>query len=129
MANNKGRGHKAAKKNYYNSYNPEAQRKARLERHLKDHPNDDQALKAKKSLKARGPKPSKEKIGWVNRFETLDGAFVDTKKDSGHLYDNLRGQKDAKDRAKMAAHCRKAERQHQHELAFGKTIGKGKKQK
>jgi len=126
MANNKGRGQKAAKKNYYNSYNPEAQRKIRLERHLKNHPNDDQAKAAKKNPQARGPKPSKEVLGWVDRFETVDGMFIDSKKDQGHLYADLRGKKDAKDRSWMASVIRKAERQRQHELNFGKKAGKQK---
>lgn len=118
MANNKGRGQKAAKKNYYSSYSYEKNRKRKLERLLKQQPENEQIKKALKNIHHRGPKPSKENLGWVDRTETLAGFHSQKKNESDALYSDLGGPKDARDRAKMAAHVRKVERMRQHELTY-----------
>lgn len=76
MAGNKGRSSSASHKAYYGRYDYTAQRKKRLARHLKNHPNDAQAVEAHKSPSTRGPRPG-QKLGWVDRkaagFEGVNG--------------------------------------------------------
>jgi hypothetical protein len=54
----------AANTRYFSGYNAEKQRKARLERHLKKHPNDAQAKKAKPTYRRKKPET---KLGWLTR--------------------------------------------------------------
>ncbi|MDX1532687.1 MAG: hypothetical protein R3230_00615 [Nitrosopumilaceae archaeon] len=54
----------AANTRYFNAYNPEKQRKARLARHLKRHPNDAQANKASTKNRRKAPL---NKLGWLTR--------------------------------------------------------------
>jgi hypothetical protein len=118
MASQKGRSQKASKKAQYISYNYEKNKAAKLQRHMKSHPEDDQSKTALKNIKYTGTCASKDSLGWINRFETLQGYVSDKKGDQGHLYADISGAKDARDRAKMAAHIRKVERKHQHDLHF-----------
>lgn|SRR5690554_1584185 len=118
MAGNKGRGQKAAKKSYYSSYNYEKNRKKKLERLLKEQPNNEQIKAALKNIHHRGPRPSGDKLGWINRNETLSGFVSDKKQDKAHIYADVSGKKDAAITAWMAAHVRKVERQRQHELNY-----------
>lgn len=117
MASTKGRGQKASKKAHYAAYNYEKNRAAKLTRVLERQPNDAQVMAALANIHYRGVQPSKDKLGWINRFETLNG-FISDKKDKGHLYADVTGPHDAKQRAKMAAHVRKVERKHQHDMNF-----------
>lgn len=118
MAGTKGRNHKAAKKNYYSSYNYEKNRKKRLERLLKKQPNNEQIKAALKNIHHRGPRPSINKLGWINREETLSGSVSHKKQDTSHIYANVVTKKDAATAAWVAAHVRKVERQRQHELNY-----------
>lgn len=125
MAGNKGRAGKA-KKQFYASYDYEGNRKKRLTRHLARQPNDEQAQKALKNIHHRGPRPSTNKIGWINRMETIEGFVADKKQDTALLYDNLNGPQDAFQRAKMAKHVRDVERRHRHEVEFNSKKAKKK---
>lgn len=118
MAGTKGRGQKASKKAHYASYNYEKNRAKKLTKLVEENPNDAQLMAALRNIHYRGPQPSKDKLGWINRFETLSGYVSDKKNDKGHLYEDVTGQYDAKQRAKMAAHVRKVERKHQHDMNF-----------
>jgi|AntRauTorcE11897_2_1112592.scaffolds.fasta_scaffold00424_27 hypothetical protein len=51
-------------KRYYAGYDPVKQREMRLKRHMKKHPNDGQAEKAKPVFRRRKPLT---KGGWLNR--------------------------------------------------------------
>ena len=124
MAGNKGRSQKAAKKNYYNSYNYEKNRTLRLKRHLNKHPEDVQAQRALGNIHHKGPRPSNDKLGWVDRSETINGFTSDKKDDANHIYYDVSGPHSARQIAQMAAHIRKVERQHRHEMQFGKKAGK-----
>lgn len=53
-----------AQKRYFASYNPEKQREKRLQRHLKNHPNDAQASNGSRG--SRRVKPQ-NKGGWLTR--------------------------------------------------------------
>jgi len=117
MSNQKGRDGKAQKQ-YYASYNYEANRKKRLNRHLARQPNDEQAKKALKNIHHRGPRKSENRLGWINRFETIEGFVTEKKDDKGFLYENIGGPKDAFQRAWMAKHVRDVNRRHRHEIEF-----------
>lgn len=118
MAGNKGRGQKAAKKQYYSSYNYEKNRKLRLERHLSKHPEDVQAKAALKNIHHRGPRPSTSKMGWVDRTMTIQGGYTEKKDDYSLVFANVGGPAEAKALAQMAAHVRKVERMKQHGVDF-----------
>lgn len=109
MAKGKARTSESYKR-YYSNYNYEAQRRKRLQRHLKNQPNDEQAQEALKNLNFRGPKPSGQKGGWVTREMGLDG-FYDKK---GPHLDGI----NSKTLAWMKSIMRKSEAQRQHEQNF-----------
>jgi hypothetical protein len=74
----KGRSSESYKA-YYGSYNYDAQRRKRLNRHLKKQPNDEQAKEALKNIHHRGPRPSNKNEGvWMTRDMMLSG--LDEKK-------------------------------------------------
>lgn len=106
----KGRN-SASYKAYYNSYNYEAQRRKRLERHLKRQPNDEQAQAALKNIHHRGPRPSNNEGGWMTRNMMIFD-FYDDKK--GPKLDNT----SPKVLAWMRSIMKKAEKQHQHEKNY-----------
>lgn len=106
----KGRN-SASDKAYYSSYNYEAQRRKRLERHLKRQPNDEQAQTALKNIHHRGPRPSNNKGGWMTRSMMIFD-FYDDKK--GPKLDNV----SPKTLAWMRSIMKKAEKQHQHEKNY-----------
>lgn len=126
MPNQKGRDGKAQKQ-YYSSYNYEKNRKLRLQRHLNKHPEDEQAKAAMKNIHHRGPRPSNNKMGWIDRSMTLQGFNMNKKDDYSLLYADVNGPKDAKERAQMAAHVRRIERMRQNGHDFGLEGVKRKK--
>ena len=117
MASNKGRAGNA-KKQYYAGYDPIKNRRIKLQRLLKEQPNNDDIVQALKNVHTRGPRVPKEKHGWIDRRASLTGFASPKKEDNGNLYDDISGPADARARAKMAKHVRDVERRHQHSLNF-----------
>jgi len=110
MAGSKG-NNSVSSKQYYNTYNYEAQRRKRLERHLKRQPNDEQAQAALKNIHHRGPRPSNKEGGWLTRDMSV--------KD---FYDDKKGPKLDETSPKVIAWMRsimkRAEKQYQHEKNY-----------
>jgi len=100
-------------KAYYSRYDSVAARRRRIERHLKNQPNDEQAKAALKNLRHRGPKPSNNDHGWLTREQTQLGFYDTDKKKAVHL-----DQANPKVLAWMRSIIKKAEKQHQHEKNY-----------
>lgn len=135
MANQKGRGHKASKKAYYERYKTRAekQRKLRQERHAKKHPND----KQNGSSAYRKQKPENTS-GWLT--PSMDGKLTPVQiteikdKETKKLVipecaERLRDMSES-DRKRFASLYARVRRLHNHASMYGKKKkGKGNKPK
>lgn len=113
MAGSKG-NNSASSKAYYAAYNPQAKRRKRLERHLKNQPNDVQAQEALKNPQLRAPKVPNNKNGWLTR-DMLVMDFIPYKKGKPiKVVEHV----DAKAVANVRSVMKKSEAKYQHEKNY-----------
>lgn len=139
MANQKGRKHKAAKKNYYSSYDYVSQKRKRLTRLAKQQPNNTHIQEALKNIREypKGGKKPNNKLGWVSRqddvFTTgtleLTGLLPTKKKPFQDILLGQRsilGRHEARAALQVAHIVNKAARKFRHETTFNSKRRKGK---
>ena len=113
MAGSKGRS-SVSDKAYYSGYNPQAQRRKRLERHLKRHPEDVQAQEALKDPQLRAPKVPNNQNGWFTRDMAVMEFIPHKNGKPVKVVEHVNPKMVAWVRSVM----KKAEAQHQHQLHY-----------
>lgn len=97
----------ASEKQYFAAYNSVTQREKRLQRHLKNHPNDGQAAKAKPTYRRKAPF---NKGGWMTHKMTkiIYMGFQPKKDENATDIMNAMPSSDQKKMAKFSAELRSA---------------------